>query len=127
MNSKLTVSRNFNNDYEFKAWVINNLNILQQIGPDLIQDTIEIIEDGFIVKTEILDQTIFVKCDREKSRFEDLGLIISICSQCNAQGVIWVTSNINDELKYAFNWLGERMGDDFEVYLIEIEIKNTSK
>lgn len=124
---KITINANFNKSYELKDWVKENLQLLKETGLELINDTVEMVDSGFTVKNQILDQTFFVKCDKEKSSLSDLGLIIAISSQCNAQGVIWLANNISDELRWAFNWWGEIMGKDFEVYLIEIEIKNTSK
>ena len=127
MKQKIIINADFNKDYELKEWVRDNLQLLKETGLELINDTIEMVDSGFTVRNQILDQTFFVKCDKEKSSFEDLGLIVAICSQCNAEGAIWLANNISDELRQAFNWWGDIMGRDFEVYLIEIEIKNTSK
>lgn len=124
---KITINANFNKDYELKEWVKDNLQLLKETGLELINDTVEMIDNGFTVKNQILNQTFFVKCDKEKSSLDDLGLIIAICSQCDAQGVIWLANNISDELRWAFNWWSKSMGADFEVHLIEIEIQNTSK
>lgn len=124
---KITINADFNQDYELKEWVRDNLQLLKETGLELINDTVEMVDSGFIVKNQILDQTFFVKCDKEKSSLRDLGLIIAICSQCNAEGVIWLANNISDELRQAFTWWGEIMGADFELYLIEIEVKNISK
>lgn len=124
---KITINADFDKNYELKNWVKENLQLLKETGLELINDTVEMVDSGFTVRNQILDQTFFIKCDKEKSSLTDLGLILAICSQCNAQGVIWLANDINDELRYAFNWWGENMGTDFELYLIEIEIKNTSK
>lgn len=125
MMQKITINADFNKDYELKEWVRDNLQLLKESGLELINDTVEMIDSGFTVRNQILDQTFFVKCDKEKSSLNDLGLIIAICSQCSAEGVIWLANNISDELRQAFTWWGDIMGRDFEVYLIEIEVKNT--
>ena len=124
---KITINADFNEDYQLRNWVKDNLQLLKETGLELINDTIEMVDNGFTVRNQILDQTFFVKCDNEQSNLSDLGLILAVCSQCNAQGVILLANNISDELRYAFNWWGEITGSDFEIYLIEIEIKNTSK
>ena len=124
---KITINADFDKNYELKNWVKENLQLLKETGLELINDTVEMVDSGFTVRNQILGQTFFIKCDTEKSSLTDLGLILAICSQCNAQGGIWLANDINDELRYAFNWWGENMGTDFELYLIEIEIKNTSK
>ena len=124
---KITINADFDKNYELKNWVKENLQLLKETGLELINDTVEMVDSGFTVRNQILDQTFFIKCDKEKSSLTDLGLIIAICSQCNAQGVIWLANDINDELRYAFNWWGDSMGTDFGLYLIDIEIKNTSK
>jgi len=127
MEQKITINADFNENYQLRNWVKENLQLLKETGLELINDTVEMVDSGFTVRNQILDQTFFIKCDKEKSSLTDLGLILAICSQCNAQGVIWLANDINDELRYAFNWWGENMGADFELYLIDIEIKNTSK
>lgn len=124
---KITINADFNKSYELNEWVKDNLQVLKETGLELINDTAEMVDSGFTVRNQILDQIFFIKCDKEKSGINDLGLIMAICSQCNAQGVIWLTNDISDELRYAFNWWGEMMGREFEIYLIEIEIKNVSK
>lgn len=124
---KITINADFEKNYELKNWVKENLQLLKETGLELINDTVEMVDSGFTVRNQILDQTFFIKCDKEKSSLTDLGLIIAICSQCDAQGVIWLANDINDELRHAFNWWGENMGADFELHLIEIEIDNTSK
>lgn len=127
MMRKITINADFDENYQLRNWVKDNLHLLKETGLELINDTIEMVDSGFTVRNQILDQTYFVKCDKEKSTLADLGLILAVCSQCNAQGVIWLANNINDELRYAFNWWRDMMGPDFEIYLIEIEVKNTSK
>ena len=127
MTQKITIMANFDEHYGLEEWVRDNLQILKQTGLELINDTIEMVHDGFTVKNEILDQTFFVKCDKEKSDEYDLGCIIVECALQEAQGAIWLANNISDDLRRAFNWLGETMVADFEVYLIEIEVKNISK
>lgn len=127
MTQKITIMANFDEHYGLEEWVKENLQILKQTGLELIDDTVEMVHDGFIIKNEILDQTFFVKCDKEKSDEYDLGCIMVECALQEAQGVIWFANNIEADLKQAFEWWGEMMGADFEVYLIEIEIKNTSK
>lgn len=127
MEQKITINADFNENYQLRNWVKENLQLLKKTGLELINDTVEMVDSGFTVRNQILDQTFFIKCDKEKSSLTDLGLILAICSQCNAQGVIWLANNISDELRYAFNWWGETMGADFEIYLIDIEIKNISK
>lgn len=127
MTEKITIMANFNEHYGLEEWVRDNLNLLKQTGLKLIDDTVEMVHDGFIVKNEILDQTFFVKCDKEKSDEYDLGCIVVECALQETQGVIWLANNIEDDLKRAFKWFGDSMGADFEVYLIEIEVKNISK
>lgn len=119
---KIIINADFDESYELKDWVKENLQQLKETGLELINDTVEMVDSGFTVRNQILDQTFFIKCDKEKSSMSDLGLIIAICSQCNAQGVIWLANNISDELRYAFNWWKEIMGANFEAYLLEIEI-----
>jgi hypothetical protein len=127
MTKKITIMANFNEHYGLEEWVKENLQILKQTGLELINDTVEMVHDGFTVKNEILDQTFFVKCDKEKSDEYDLGCIIVECALQEAQGAIWLANNISADLRRAFHWWGEAMGADFEIYLIEIEVKNTSK
>ena len=117
MMRKITINADFNKDCELKEWVRDNLQLLKETGLELINDTVEMVDSGFTVRNQILDQIFFVKCDKEKSSLSDLGLIIAICSQCNADGVIWLANNISDELIQAFTWWGETMGTDFEVYI----------
>ena len=127
MTQKLTIMANFNEHYGLEEWVRDNLEILKQTGLELMNDTVQLVHNGFTVKNEILDQTFFVKCDKEKSDEYDLGCIVVECALQEAQGVIWLANNLEPDLKHTFEWLGESLGPDFEVYLIEIEIKNTSK
>lgn len=124
---KLTIIANFDDHYGLEEWVRDNLGILKQTGLELINDTVEMVHDGFIVKNEILDQTFFVKCDKEKSDEYDLGCIIVECALQEAQGVIWLANNLESDLKKAFKWFKNAMGPDFETYLIEIEVKNILK
>ena len=127
MEQKITIMANFDEHYGLEEWVRDNLGILKQTGLELINDTVEMIHDGFTIKNEILDQTFFVKCDKEKSDEYDLGCIVVECALQEAQGVIWLANNIESDLKKAFEWFGNAMGPDFETYLIDIEVKNTSK
>ena len=127
MTEKLTIMANFDEHYGLEEWVHDNLHLLKQTGLELITDTVEMVHDGFTVKNEILDQTFFVKCDKEKSDEYDLGCIVVECALQEAQGVIWLANAPDGDLKRAFNWLGKSLGSDFETYLIEIEVKNTSK
>ena len=124
---KLTIIANFDDHYGLEEWVRDNLGILKQTGLELINDTVEMVHDGFTVKNEILGQTFFVKCDKEKSDEYDLGCIVVECALQEAQGVIWLTNNLGSDLKKAFEWLGNAMGPDFEIYLIDIEVKDISK
>ena len=127
MEQKITIMANFDEHYGLEEWVRDNLGILKQTGLELINDTVEMVHDGFTVKNEILDQTFFVKCDKEKSDEYDLGCIVVECALQEAQGVIWLANDVESDLSKAFHWWGDAMGPDFEVHLIEIEIKNTSK
>ena len=127
MTKKLTILANFDEHYGLEEWVRDNLGILKHTGLELIQDTVTMVHNGFIVKNEILDQTFFVKCDKEKSDEYDLGCIIVECALQETQGVIWLASAPDTDLKRAFDWLGQSLGTDFETHLIEIEVKNTSK
>lgn len=117
----------FNEYYGLEEWIRDNIEILKQTGLELINSTVQMVHNGLIVKNKILDQTFFVKCDKEKSDEYDLGCIIVECALQDAQGVIWLANAPDFDLKRAFNWLGKALGSDFETYLIEIEIKNTSK
>ena len=127
MMQKITINADFNKNYELKEWVRENLQLLKETGLELINDTVEMVDSGFTVRNQILDQTFFVKCDKEKSSLRDLGLIIAICSQCNAEGVIWLANDISEDLRRAFKWFSESLVPDFDTHLIEIEVKNTSK
>ncbi|MEI8129333.1 MAG: hypothetical protein WCG95_06915 [bacterium] len=114
MSNKLTIMANFNENYGLEEWVRDNLQILKQTGLELINDTVEMVHDGFIVQNEILDQTFFVKCDKEKSSEYDLGCIVVECSLQEAHGVIWLANSPDIDLKNAFYWLGKSLGPDFE-------------
>lgn len=127
MTQKITIMANFDENYGLEEWVKENLQILKQTGLELIDDTVEMVHDGFTVKNQILDQTFFVKCDKEKSDEYDLGCIVVECALQEAQGVIWLANNLESDLRKAFEWFGNSMGTDFETYLIDIEVKNTSK
>ena len=128
MTNTLTIMGNFDEHYGLEEWVKDNLKVIKmKTGIDLINDTVEFIHNGLFVKNEILDQGFVIKCDKEKSDEYDLGCILLECALQEAQGVIWLANNIETDLKQAFEWWGEMMGADFEVYLIEIEVKNTSK
>lgn len=127
MTQKITIMSNFNEHYGLEEWVKENLQILKQTGLELIDATVEMVHDGFTVKNQILDQTFFVKCDKEKSDEYDLGSIVVACALQEAHGVIWLANNLESDLRKAFKWFGNSMGPDFETYLIEIEVKNTSK
>lgn len=127
MTKKLTIMANFDEHYGLEEWVRDNLEVLKQTGLTLINESVQMVHDGFTVKNEILDQTFFVKCDKEKSDEYDLGCIVVECSLQEAQGVIWLANDPDTDLKRAFDWLGQSLGTDFETHLIEIEVKNTSK
>ncbi len=128
MTNTLTIMGNFDEHYGLEEWVRDNLKVIKmKTGIDLINDTVEFVHNGLVVKNEILDQAFIIKCDKEKSDEYDLGCIVVECALQEAQGVIWLANNLEPDLKRAFEWLGESLGPDFEVYLIEIEIKNTSK
>ena len=126
MTQKIIIMANFDEHYGLEEWVRDNLGILKQTGLELINDTVEMVHDGFTVKND-LDQTFFVKCDKEKSDEYDLGCIIVECALQEAQGVIWLANAPDTDLKRAFDWLGNSLGSDFETHLIEIEVKNTKK
>ena len=127
MTKKLTIMANFDEHYGLEEWVRDNLEVLKQTGLTLINESVQMVHDGFTVKNEILDQTFFVKCDKEKSGEYDLGCIVVECALQEAQGVIWLANDPDTDLKRAFTWLGQSLGADFETHLIEIEVKNTSK
>ena len=127
MTQKIIIMANFDEHYGLEEWVRDNLHLLKQTGLELINDTVEMVHDGFTVKNKILDQTFFVKCDKEKSDEYDLGCIVVECALQEAQGVIWLANAPDADLKRAFHWLGQSLGTDFETHLIEIEVKNTSK
>lgn len=127
MTQKITIMANFDEHYGLEEWVRDNLGLLKQTGLELIDDTVEMVHNGFTVENEILDQTFFVKCDKEKSSEHDLGCIVEECALQDAQGIIWLANDISGDLRRAFEWLGQSLGPDFETYLIEIEVKNTSK
>lgn len=127
MTQKITIMANFDEHYGLEEWVRDNLSLLKQTGLELIDDTVEMVHDGFTVKNQILDQTFFVKCDKEKSDEYDLGCIVVECALQEAHGVIWLANGISGDLRRAFEWLGDSLGPDFETHLIEIEVKNTAK
>lgn len=128
MTNTLTIMSNFDEHYGLEEWVKDNLKVIKmKTGLDLINDTVEFIHNGLFVKNEILDQGFIIKCDKEKSDEYDLGCIVVECALQETQGVIWLANNLESDLKRAFEWLGKSLGPDFETYLIEIEIKNTSK
>lgn len=128
MTKKLTIMGYFDEHYGLEEWVCDNLEILKKrTGLTLINDTVEMVLNGFTIKNEILDQTFFVKCDKEKSDEYDLGCIVVECALQDAHGVIWLANAPDVDLKRAFDWLDESLGSDFEAHLIEIEVKNTSK
>ncbi len=127
MTEKLTIMANFDEHYGLEEWVRDNLGILKQTGLELINDTVEMVHDGFVVKNEILDQTFFIKCDKEKSDEYDLGCIVVECALQEAQGVIWLANNLESDLRTAFEWFSNALGPDFEMHIIDIEVKNTSK
>jgi len=127
MTEKLTITGNFDEHYGLEEWVCDNLHLLKQTGLELINESVQMVHDGFIVKNEIIAQTFFVKCDKEKSDEYDLGCIVVECALQEAQGVIWLANNLESDLRKAFEWFGNSMGPDFETYLIDIEVKNTSK
>jgi hypothetical protein len=119
---------NFDEHYGLEEWVKDNLKVIKmKTGLDLINDTVEFIHNGLFVKNEILDQGFVIKCDKEKSDEYDLGCIVVECALQEAQGVIWLANNLEPDLRIAFEWLGEALGPDFEIYLINIEVKNTTK
>lgn len=66
MTQKLTIMA-INEHYGLEEWVRDNLEILKQTGLELMNDTVQLVHDGFTVKNQILDQTFFVKCDKEKA------------------------------------------------------------
>jgi len=127
MKQKITIMANFDEHYGLEEWVRDNLEVLKQTGLTLINESVQMVHDGFTVKNEILEQTFFVKCDKEKSDEYDLGCIVVECALQEAQGVIWLANAPDIDLKRAFEWLGKSLGNDFETHLIEIEVKNTSK
>ena len=118
---------NFDEHYGLEEWVRDNLEVLKQTGLTLINESVQMVHDGFTIKNEILDQTFFVKCDKEKSDEYDLGCIVVECALQEAQGVIWLANDPDTDLKRAFAWLGQSLGTDFETHLIDIEVKNTAK
>ena len=128
MTNTLTIMGNFDEHYGLEEWVRDNLKVIKmKTGIDLINDTVEFVHNGLVVKNEILDQGFVIKCDKEKSDEYDLGCIVVECALQDAQGVIWLANNLEPDLRKAFEWLGEVLGPDFEIYLIDIEIKNTIK
>lgn len=80
MTKKLTIIGNFNEHYGLEELVCDNLQILEQTGLNLIKDSVQMVQDGFTIKNKILDQTFFVKCDKEQSDEYDLGCIIVECA-----------------------------------------------
>lgn len=128
MTKKLIVNANFTENYGLEEWAQENLETIKSItGLDLIPETIIAVHGGFVVKNEILEQTFFVRCDEEKSDEYDLGCVIIECALQEPDGVIWLTNDLEDDLKQAFNWLCVSLGKDFNAHLIEIEINNTKK
>ena len=128
MTNTLTIMDSFDEHYGLEEWVKDNLKIIKmKTGLDLINDTVEFIHNGLLVKNEILDQTFVIKCDKEKSDECDLGYIVVECALQEAQGVIWLANNLESDLRTAFEWFGNVLGPDFETHIIDIEVKNTNK
>lgn len=112
---------------DFTPWLAENINLLS----DTLEIELEVEETeksvgnfsvDILAKDINTDRYIVVENQLERTDHDHLGKLITYAAGLNAFAMVWIASDIAEEHQKAMDWLNEIVGEDFNLFALEIKL-----
>lgn len=115
--------------FDFTQWLIKpeNLQLLSdEIGIEISPIEAEAKSGRYSVdilaEEENTGKKIIIENQLEKTDHDHLGKIITYASGYDAEYLVWIVKDANEEHRQAMEWLNDKTGNDLNLFLIKLEL-----
>ena len=126
---KEEIRKTWKKEPEFSTWLAlkENMELLAKaVGIDILTEATESsigkYSADIFAKEDSTDRKIIIENQYGTSDHDHLGKLITYTAGKNAQVLIWIVENADDEHRAAVQWLNEHTDADTGIFLVQIEV-----
>lgn len=113
-------------DENFSSWLGKNLNLLDKILStqlDLERPVGPFFAD-LLCRNRVDDSLIIIKNQLERTDHKHLGQLLTYATELQAQTIIWIATEFENEHRNILDWLNDNMNDRFRFFGVELELRS---